>query len=684
MFVRSATRARVRALTVGCASILGLAFFQGMPAANAVHDTSVFELDGNATRTVSDDWNEVCFQKTGSAATCGTNVGTNGASAVGWVSEPVLNSSIFTGGGSKDPQNLSNWLWKDEAGGLPDKDNLLHAYAARYSVAGDDVIYFGSDRYDNSGDAQTGFWFFQDAVATSGPKGSAFGFTGLHMNGDVLVVSDFSNGGATSTISVYTWDSGCAKAAAKPKAGDCGDVNLRLQETSNAANCASAGANDSFCGLVNPTNGTASPWSFKDKSGNTSFAQGEFYEGGINLSDIGLGDRCFSAFSSETRSSTSTTATLKDFVMGGFGNCGSSLTTQARNAADSADLTSVSIGTGLASAKDRATVSVTGKATWSGTVQFSLHGPVGPTATTVNVGSAVPVTQATSFPITSAAATVSSVGQYCWSAAFDSASQGVPDAVDDGTNECFTVNPVTPALDTSAGDDVVLGHAVSDTASLTGTATQPGTTVINGAAGPAAGGTIQFTLLKADCSTLATGTGTNPQSVSVSGDNASYGPVSFTPDATGTYHWKAVYTPASADPNNLGSTHNGSCDDTDETVVVNTIPTSLTSAQRYLPNDRVTVSADASGGGNLAGSVHFLGYESNDCSGTPIVDQTVNVSGASPQTVGTTNTTTFSTSSTISWKVDFTSTNGAHRSIGATCLEASSVTIDNGGTAHSG
>ena len=42
----------------------------------------------------------------------------------------------------------------------------------------------------------------------------------------------------------------------------------------------------------------------------------EFFEGGVNLSELGLGNECFSSVASETRSSTSTTAVLKDFVLG--------------------------------------------------------------------------------------------------------------------------------------------------------------------------------------------------------------------------------------------------------------------------------------------------------------------------------------------------------------------------------
>src|SRR5262245_34918539 len=100
----------------------------------AVHDTGAFELDGNAANglALGDDWDNVCHQVTGSD--CSTTNNTNIARSVSWTSEPNPNATIFTGGGSKDPININNWAWKDGAGGLPDKDNLLHSFAARYSL----------------------------------------------------------------------------------------------------------------------------------------------------------------------------------------------------------------------------------------------------------------------------------------------------------------------------------------------------------------------------------------------------------------------------------------------------------------------------------------------------------------------------------------------------------------------
>src|SRR5262245_49827152 len=299
-------RGRRRWLTAGIALVIVASTLTfGMGTASAVHDTGAFELDGNAVNgpAPGDDWDNVCHEILGTD--CSTSNDTTGAKAVDWVAEPNPNSSIFTGGGSKDPQDVSNWLWKDGAGGLPDKDNLLHSFAARYSLAPSatcpssgatcEVLFFGSDRLDNSGDAQQGFWFFQNPITQNGVSSQGgTTFTGVHRAGDLLVISDFSNGGTTSIITVYSWDPTCSKTTGTA-VGACGDQNLRIKGTSTTANCGSAGAADSFCGIVNPTNGTTAPWPYTDKSGNSTYLQGEFYEGGVNLSALGFGDKCFSS-----------------------------------------------------------------------------------------------------------------------------------------------------------------------------------------------------------------------------------------------------------------------------------------------------------------------------------------------------------------------------------------------------
>lgn len=438
------------------------------------------------------------------------------------------------------------------------------------------MLFFGSDRYDNSGDAQQGFWFFQDAVGLgTQPVGGGTGFVGKHVAGDILVISDFSNGGTTSTITVYKWDPTCTKAG-----GSCGDINLRTLETSTSALCSSTlPGTDQFCGIVNPKNGTAVPWSFLDKSGNNTYLQGEFYEGGINLSDLGLSGECFAAMSSETRSSTSTTATLKDFALGSFGDCTTKVKTTpvASDGTTAIPAAGVSIGTGSVTVKDSATVTVAGAATWTGNLQFSLCGPLAtdPSASDCTsggtaIGSPITVTNSTTQPIVSPGATLTSAGTYCWNATFTSGTTGVPNGSDGTSTECFKVTPVTPSLATQAGPAVTVGNAVTDTATLTGLANKPGTPVINPTApGGPAGGTITFKLYgpsaPGTCGTLVyTSSATSIGDLAEGGRGATA--TSLVINTAGTYHWVATYSGDS--PNTLGTDHNTACNDTSEDVVV--------------------------------------------------------------------------------------------------------------------
>jgi hypothetical protein len=650
----------------------------GAVIVRAVHDTGVFELEGNATTTSSHDWDQIYADVVN-----GTN--TAGARAKAWTSDnllgngPSLNATIFTGGGSKDPSDVSQWAWKDGAGGLPDKDNLLHAFAARYTAPAGDVLFFGSDRFDNSGDAQQGFWFFQNAVSTgydsngdgvvdtvcpqvigggTGFCDPATGAPATHRNGDLLVISDFSNGGGTSTITVYVWNTAVSG-------------NLQLLATSNAANCATAAANDAFCGIVNPGPGlTASPWAFLDKSGNSNFLNGEFYEGGINLSALGLASECFATVGAETRSSTSTTAQLKDFVIATFGKCTSGLTTTP-------SASTVSIGTGIVSGlTDSATLTITGASSWTGTLKFFLCGPDDLTSQATclvggtQVGANTTISSTDTQPFVSSAATVTKVGLYCWRGEFVSGTTGVPNASDASAGECFTVTPVTPAVPTQASPPIVLGGQISDDVNLSGTATRPGSPVINGPQGAPAGGTLTFRLYgPSDPSCTAAPVFTSA-AIAVNGDGL-YSSGSYTPTQVGTYRWIVSYSGDA--PNTNGNT--GICGAANESVLVRDI-TSATTAQNWLPNDVTTITS--AGGSALNGTVVFTLYAGLACGGTVLyVEPTITLSNApSPAIRSTSNTSVkVTTTADVSWKMEFTSSDS---NVGSTSkCEVTSLQINN-------
>lgn len=390
-----------------------------------------------------------------------------------------------------------------------------------------------------------------------------------------------------------------------------------------------------------------------------------------------------------TVTGNSDTADYKDTILKTappITNCTSTtVTTPKTGAGGDIPAGGLSIGTGVVAVKDSAVVTVVGgTAAPTGSVAFSLCKVDSPGLCTSG-GTSVGSTSLTgsTYPATvlSPTAYVTSAGRYCWRAVWsgDSAN-GIPGSSDSSATECFTVNPVTPGLATTAGADVYVGQSVSDSATLTGTATQPANPVINttGAAGAAAGGTITFKLYGPNsCTTLAY---TSP-TVTVNGNGTYTTPnPQFVPTSAGTYHWVAVYSGSS--PNTNGTTHNADCTDTDEDVVVSTVASSLTSAQRWVPNDSVTVSAPA--GGNLSGKVTFTLYDDATCTGTVVYGPfDATVSGASPQTVSSQNTTAVTASGSYSWKVAYASGNTAQRDIPASCHETSSLTVSNGGTVSS-
>src|SRR5262249_35022479 len=267
----------------------------------------LFELDGNATTgvlgtsgstTPSHDWDQVFNDVTNGTTT-------SGAVAQAFVTDKVNTTAdyIFTGGGSKDTNGIQERPWLFTAAKPQRKDDITHAYAATYTAAnGDQTLYAGMDRFDNSGDSTAGFWFFVNPIG-EGPvsKGNGTGpFTGTHHDGDILLVSDFTIGGSTSTIKVFKW------------VGDDATGSLVALNNGNPIN-------GSTFAIVN--GGPISvPWTFTDKSHNTGPPAGEFLEEGVNLTALGI-QGCFSRFLAETRSSQSPTATLSDFVLGNFDTC---------------------------------------------------------------------------------------------------------------------------------------------------------------------------------------------------------------------------------------------------------------------------------------------------------------------------------------------------------------------------
>ena len=178
-----------RRLLNGSTALLAALLF-GVAPAYAVHNDGVFQLDGDAKASTcgggplatgpsafggtigcgGDDWNTLYNCAAGGGLGCTKNVPGvgNGATAISDLITDLSPKSIFRGGGSKDEKDMTAWKWTD--GAVPDKDDLIQAFAALYTPtsgpsAGSKLLYFGANRLSVDGDAQIGFWFFQTSVA---------------------------------------------------------------------------------------------------------------------------------------------------------------------------------------------------------------------------------------------------------------------------------------------------------------------------------------------------------------------------------------------------------------------------------------------------------------------------------------------------------------------------------------
>src|SRR5512132_4327913 len=285
---------------IAAAIALGLTI---MPmTAGAVHN-GPFELDGNAVDDSAsgppDDW-ATLFPTDNSTSDLGHSFVTDKG-------ETGLDDG-YGSGLTKDTQDVPNWSSVNGAIS-PEKDDILHAYAATYVSAGDQLLYFGQDRAPKpNGSTAMGFWFFQDQVAPDG----AGGFTGEHQNGDVLVTSDMTNGGSVSVVNLFSWQNGALHQEASLANAECGPS---LPPASEALGC----------GKANEEGAIDVPWPYPSVANpDQAVPQNIFFEGGINLSNLFQDQAipCFSSFLANTRTSPSETADSKDSLAGTLDTCG--------------------------------------------------------------------------------------------------------------------------------------------------------------------------------------------------------------------------------------------------------------------------------------------------------------------------------------------------------------------------
>jgi len=294
-----------RGAAITCA-VAGLVWANG----GLVKSTSPFELDGNATKNnAADDWQNV--NATGGSSKAHTGVAYDPSTFSGGAT--VTDPSTFIQG-AKDTDDIGTW--HSGPGSIPPKDDIVNAYAAAYSVGGHLILAFGADRFANNGSAQLGFWFFQNGVAAP-PSGSKGIFSGSHQAGDILALVNFEQGGGVPNIQIYQWDGG------KPP--------LTLL-TASVGKCGDPSATDA-CAITNDTQPASLYWpsTFKFPVNGSCTDAGtvacaplvSFFEGEIDVTALLHGiTPCFTTFMSESRSSTSISASLEDYVVRQINICG--------------------------------------------------------------------------------------------------------------------------------------------------------------------------------------------------------------------------------------------------------------------------------------------------------------------------------------------------------------------------
>lgn len=233
----------------------------------------------------------------------------------------TADNTTFTTG-TKDIQNISGgglasgeWQCKKKSN-VSDKGDVLNAYATIYEhESGDTILAMGIERASDNGTSKVGFWFLQDdTVACDTTGGKAQTFTGNHIDGDLLVIIDFEQGGNNPTAKVYEWQ---------------GDATTGALVLINDTGITCTAGTDLTCATTNQSQTLLHsdgnpPWLTQTKTSGPNFSPDlqplMFFEAQVNLTDEGI-QRCFNKFMPNTRQSASVTATVFDYLLGDFNVC---------------------------------------------------------------------------------------------------------------------------------------------------------------------------------------------------------------------------------------------------------------------------------------------------------------------------------------------------------------------------
>jgi hypothetical protein len=320
------SRRRLGALAVAILA-LGAIMIGLAPTALAIHDLD-FQLEGNtaddATAVQPYDW-ESFLDASGPGGTIGLKTGSlpSGFTAVGFASSGTpsvpgdfhLPDETTFSTGSKDTLPITGGWQCGKSNNVGDKVDILNAYSAVYQSGLETILYFGVEKSSPNGDSNIAVWFLQDPDVGCDATGSQnVDFTGDHQNGDVLLVSAFTNGGTQANVDAYVWE-GVTETSQ-------GSLNPTPVGSGHLCPAPDVADTEDSCAITNSAP-ISPPWKHPDKDAtrNPALNPLEFFEGGINLTDAGILDACFARFLANTRSSQSLTATIFDYATGSLETC---------------------------------------------------------------------------------------------------------------------------------------------------------------------------------------------------------------------------------------------------------------------------------------------------------------------------------------------------------------------------
>jgi len=289
-----------------------------IPNAFAVHDEE-FQLDplpggGNTVDNtgVNEDFDwESFFNATGPGGTIAKAVnlpdaGFPGFTASGGRADFALPDPTTYATGSKDTLPIQGGWQCSSSNNVGDKVDIVNAYATSY-IRPDNhlILYYGIEKSSPLGSSNIATWFLKDGTVDCTSPGGATNFTGVHTDGDILLVSAFTNGGDTANVSAYRWNGN--------------DATGSLGTTPIASGGLCGTGSDDACSVVNRV-AISPPWAHPDKNGGALDAF-EFFEGGVDVGVAGTAT-CFATAVMNTRSSASLTATLFDYARFSLPVCG--------------------------------------------------------------------------------------------------------------------------------------------------------------------------------------------------------------------------------------------------------------------------------------------------------------------------------------------------------------------------